>query len=146
MMKKILVFCSILLLCMVFTACPEPAISSFQFKFVNNSQDTVGFSVYIHKKYTNSDEVLYINSEESIAPGHSSIGFAHHYGLDNSWSTFFKEERIDTLYIYIAKEVQEAKGQKCKLPVKDTNILKIYKYYEDNTDLKNMVSPTITYP
>ena len=144
-MKKYLVFCSVLLLCIMFDACPEPAYCSLQFVFVNNSQDTVGYSVYTHKKNTNYGDVYYIISGNSIAPMCSSVGFAQHVGFDDSWSSFFKEEGIDTLYIYIAKEVPEAKGQKCKLPDND-NILKIYKYYEANTDLKHMVSPTITYP
>ena len=75
----------------------------------------------------------------------SYIGGAQHYGYDDSWSSFFIEENIDTLYIYIAKEVPEAKGQRCKLPDND-KVLKVYKYYEGNTDLKQMISPTITYP
>ena len=135
-----------MLLCQMFIACvPEPAVCLFKFEFVNNSQDTVGYSVYAHKKHTNSDDVDYIICGNSIAPMCSSIGFFRHYGFDDSWSSFFKELRIDTLYIYIAKEVPEAKGQKCKLPNND-NILKVYKYYEGNTDLKQMISPTITYP
>ena len=117
----------------------------FKFEFVNNSQNTVGYSVYAHKKYTNNDDVCYIISGNSIAPMCSYSGFAHHYRLDDSWSSFFKEERIDTLYIYVAQEVPEAKGQKCKLP-NNENILKVYKYYEENTDLTHMISPTITYP
>ena len=145
-MNKLLCFFSILLLSLIFTSCPEPAVCAFQFEFVNNSQDTVGYSVYIHKKYANTDDVIYIISGNSIAPAHSAIGFAQHYGYDDTWNSFFKEEGIDTLYLYVAKEVQEAKGQKCKLPDRDSNILKIYKYYEENTDLSHMVSPTITYP
>jgi len=144
-MNKILVFCSIMLLSIMFTACPESAISVFRFEFVNNSQDTVGYSVYSHKINTNDDSVFYIISCNSIAPMCSSIGFAQHYGLDDSWNSFFKEEDIDTLYIYIAREVPEAKGQKCKLPDKD-KIFAIHKYFEKNADLKHMVSPTITYP
>ena len=145
-MNKIIVLCSFLLICIIFIACQEPAVCTFRLEFVNNSQDTVGYSVYAHKKYTNNDDVCYIISGNSIAPMCSSIGFAQHYGSDDSWSSFFKEKGIDTLYIYIAKEVMEAKGQKCKLPEIDSNILKTYKYYAGNTDLTHMVSPTITYP
>lgn len=144
-MKKIFYLCSVMLFCLIFSACPEPAVCVFSFEFVNNSQDTVGYSVYAHKKYTNNDDVSYIISDNSIAPAHSSIGFAQHYGFDDSWGSFFKEEGIDTLYIYVAKEVSEAKGQKCKLPDKDSNILKMYKYSEGNFDV-NLVSPTIEYP
>lgn len=144
-MNKILVLCLSLLLCIVFTACPEPAFCSFRFEFVNNSQDTVGYSVYVHKKHTNKDDVCYIISGNSIAPMHSSIGFVQHDGSDDSWGSFFKEEGIDTLYIYIAREVPEAQGQKCKLPNKDSNVLKIYKYSAGNFDM-NQTSPTIVYP
>ena len=93
----------------------------------------------------NSDEVCYFISYNSIPPMRSYIGGAQHYGYDDSWSSFFIEENIDTLYIYIAKEVPEAKGQRCKLPNND-NILKVYKYYEGKTDLTQMISPVITYP
>lgn len=135
-----------MLLCIIFTACePYPAVCVFEFKLVNNSQETVGCSVYAHKKYTNNDEVYYVISGNSIPPMGSYTGFAQHYGYDDSWSSFFIEENIDTLYIYIAKDVPEAKGQKCKLPDND-KVLKVYKYYEGNTDLKQMISPTITYP
>ena len=145
-MNKVLVLFPILLLCIILTECtPEPVVSSFRFEFVNNSLDTVGYSVYAHIRNSNSDDVFYILSGNFIAPMKSVIGGAQHYGDDDSWSSFFNEKRIDTLYIYVAKEVPEAKGQKCKLPYND-NILKIYKYYEANTDLKHMVSPTITYP
>lgn len=135
-----------MLLCQMFIACvPEPAVCLFRFEFVNNSQETVGCSVYAHKKYTNNDEVYYVLSGNSIAPTCSSVLFAQHYGDDDSWSSFFKEARIDTLYICVAKDVPETKGQKCKLPDND-KVLKVYKYYEGNTDLKQMISPTITYP
>ena len=115
-----------MLLCQMFIACvPEPATCLFRFELVNNSQDTIGYSVYTHKKHMNSDEVCYFISYNSIPPMRSYIGGAQHYGDDDSWSSFFNEKRIDTLYIYVAKEVPEAKGQKCKLPYND-NILKIY--------------------
>ena len=143
-MNKIFVLFSFLLLCM-FIACREPAVCAFQFELVNNSQDTIGYSVYTHKKHMNSDEVCYFISYNSIPPMRSYIGGAQHYGYDDSWSSFFIEENIDTLYIYIAKEVPEAKGQRCKLPNND-NILKVYKYYEGKTDLTQMISPVITYP
>ena len=144
-MRKIFIHL-FLLLCILYVACiPETAVSVFKFEFINNSQDTIGCSVYAHKKYTNNDDVYYILGGNSIAPMCSSIIFAQHYGDDDSWSSFFKEKGFDTLYIYVAKEVPEAKGQKCKLPDND-NILKIYKYFEKNTDLTHMVSPTITYP
>lgn len=136
----------ILLLCMLIMACiPEPAVSVLKFEFINNSQDTIGCSVYVHKKRTENNDVYYIISGHDIAPMCSSIIFAQHNGYDDSWSSFFKDEGIDTLYIYIAKEVPKANGQKCKLP-DSNNILKIYKYYEKNTDLAHMVSPSITYP
>ena len=147
-MNKILVFCSFLLLSMIFTACNplcEPAVSLLEFEFVNNSQDTVGYSVYGHKINTDGNVVSYIMSCNSIAPAHSRRAFAQHYGYDDSWGSFFKEEKIDTLYICIAKEVPEAKGQKCKLPDKDS-VLKVYKFYDKNTDLWHTVKPTITYP
>ena len=145
-MNRIKILFPFLLLCIIFTACePEPAVCVFEFKLVNNSQETVGCSVYAHKKYTNNDEVYYVISYNSIPPMRSYIGGAQHYGYDDSWSSFFIEENIDTLYIYIAKEVPEAKGQRCKLPDND-KVLKVYKYYEGNTDLKQMISPTITYP
>jgi hypothetical protein len=145
-MNRIKILFPFLLLCIIFTACePEPAVCVFEFKLVNNSQETVGCSVYAHKKYTNNDEVYYVISGNSIAPTCSSVLFAQHYGDDDSWSSFFKEEGIDTLYICVAKDVPEAKGQKCKLPDND-KVLKVYKYYEGNTDLKQMISPTITYP
>ena len=145
-MNRIKILFPFLLLCIIFTACePEPAVCAFRFELVNNSQDTIGYSVYTHKKHMNSDEVCYFISYNSIPPMSSYIGGAQHYGYDDSWSSFFIEENIDTLYIYIAKDVPEAKGQRCKLPDND-KVLKVYKYYEGNTDLKQMISPTITYP
>ena len=82
-MNKIIVLCSFLLICIIFIACQEPAVCTFRLEFVNNSQDTVGYSVYAHKKYTNNDDVCYIISGNSIAPMCSSIGFAQHYGSDD---------------------------------------------------------------
>ena len=145
-MNKILFLLSILLLSMIFIACSEPAVCVFRLEFVNNSQDTVSYSVYAHRQTAECNEVIYIFNGDSIPPMCSSIRFAQHYGDDDSWSSYYKEERIDTLYIYVAKEVPKAKGQKCKLPDIESKIFKIYKYYEENTDLKHMVSPTITYP
>ena len=151
-MNKILAFCSFGLLSMIFAACDPLAmdhwyVEDFEFKFVNNSQDTVGYSVYGHKINTDGDVVSYIMSGNSIAPAQSKIVGTQYRGIDDdgSWANFFEEESIDTLYICIAKEVSEAKGQKCKLPDKDS-VLKVYKFYDKNTDLMHTVSPTITYP
>ena len=145
-MNKILVFCSTLLLCVLFTACPEPAACVFKFEFINNSQDTVICSIYAHKKHMKSDDVLYINYSSPVDPLHSTTGAIQHSGDDDSWSSFFKEKGIDTLYIYVVKEAVEGRMQICKLPKKDSNVLKILKYHAGNTALKKMVSPTITYP
>lgn len=145
-MKKLLVFCTFLLICIIFTACSESFTLSFIVKIANHSQDTIGFSVYAHKINTKSDEVWCYISRNSIAPGDTCIANALHDGNDGSWEGFFKEEKIDTLYIYIAKVVSEERGQKCKLPEQDSNILKIYKYYDKNTDLTQMFQPTIVYP
>lgn len=147
-MNKILVFCSTLLLCVLFTACPEPGYRSFKYTFENNSQDTVGLSIYVHRKAAKYDEVIYFLKAEDIPPMSSFGGGAQHTGSDHSWYSFFEDERIDTLYFYVVKIMPEAIGidQKCKLPKKDSNVLKILKYHAGNTDLKNMVSPTITYP
>jgi hypothetical protein len=54
-------------------------------------------------------------------------------------------EGVDTIYIYIVKEIPNTQGQKCKLPNKDSNVLKIYKYSAGNFDM-NQTSPTIVYP
>ena len=107
-MNKILVFFSFLLLSMIFTACNplcEPAVSLFEFEFVNNSQDTVGYSVYGHKINTDGDVVSYIMSGNSIAPAQSKIVGTQYVSAfdDDSWGSFFKEEKIDTLYICIRK-------------------------------------------
>ena len=148
-MNKILAFCSFGLLSMIFTACDpicEPAPSCrFQFEFVNNSQDTVGYSVYGHKINMNNDDVIYFFSCNSITPASTRVVKFDHWDYGDSWEGFFKEEKIDTLYIYIAKEVPEGKYQICKLPDKDS-VLKVYKFYDKNTDLMHTVSPTITYP
>ena len=53
--------------------------------------------------------------------------------------------QIDEEQERLLEEWARAKGQKCKLPDKDSNILKMYKYSEGNFDV-NLVSPTIEYP
>ena len=130
-MNKVLVLFPILLLCIILTECtPEPAVSSFRFEFVNNSLDTVGYSVYAHIRNSNSDDVFYILSGNFIAPMKSVIGGAQHYGDDDSWSSFFNEKRIDTLYIYMSpKKCQrrKAKNVNCLIMtiyLKFTNIMR----------------------
>ena len=126
---------------------PEPEIFHFDYYLVNNSENTIGCAVYVHyANDKNSNDVRYILSDYPIHPSDTAHVFAQDYGPDNSWGSYFEEENIDTLYICVLKTLpEEANGKRYKLPT-DSNILKIYKYYDRNTDLRAMVSPTITYP
>ena len=127
-------------------ACQEPATSIFGFSLVNNSSDTIGYSVYIHyQKDKNGETVYHLIGGYPVCPSATVQGFAQHYGLDDTWGQFCMAEGVDTIYIYIVKEIPNTQGQKCKLPNKDSNVLKIYKYSAGNFDM-NQTSPTIVYP
>ena len=142
---KYKIICLVLCCCSMISCDPETYL--FEFYLVNNSEDTIGCAVYVHyANDKNSNDVRYILSSYPICPSDTVDFYAQHYGFDDSWGSYFEEENIDTLYICVLKNLSEdANDKRYKLPT-GSNVLKIYKYYDKNTDMKTMVSPTITYP
>ena len=122
----------------------EPAASMFDFWLVNNSTDTIGYSVYTHDIRNEGNSVRYILSGYPVYPSDTARAHGTHHGNDDSWGCYFRTEKIDTVYLYVMKFAPEADGKQCNLPV-GPDILKIYKFYEGNFDMTS-VSPTFSYP
>lgn len=127
--------------------CLEPALSSFNIRFVNNSQDTVGYTVYLHHVGYPENVVQLFNGRLYVSPNDTIEGGTAHEGHDDSWKSFYDKFGIDTLYVYVEKGVSVSVEHRetCRLPENDSNVLKIYKFYEDNLDL-SQTNPIIVYP
>lgn len=142
---------SLLLPSILFYSCQEPFPDYWSFRIVNNSVDTIGITVLEHKLISQDNSYICIQNEYPILPSNTITSCISHDGGNNSeigtsWSDYFNVSKIDTLCIIIYKKSMDYHyGDTYELP-QGPNILKIYKYYDKNTDLKAMVSPTITYP
>ncbi len=140
-MKKVII-CFCICLFSIFSSC-EPIPALLEFSIVNNSADTIGYTVYSHSiKDRNNDAVSYLRKGELFFPSDTIDSFIQHYGLDDTWGSFFKYQKIDTLYICISRKLYERDGN--KLP-NDSNVLKIYKISDDNFDM-NQFKPLFVYP
>jgi len=151
-LKTILAVSVIFFSCIFFSSCPESAPCYWKFQFANNSIDTIGIAVFEHKRTSKDNNYICIQKENPIFP-YSTISSWLSYddgddttGFGESWGNYFDKSRIDTLCIIVYKNPLDYHwGEEYEMHM-DSRILKIYKYYEENTDLKHMVSPTITYP
>lgn len=138
-MKKLII--CFFLLGLLSSCDPIPVL--LEFSIVNNSADTIGYTVYSHSiKDRNNDVVSYLRKGELFCPLDTIESFIQHYGFDDTWGSFFQYEKIDTLYICISRKLYERDGN--KLP-NDSNVLKIYKISDDNFDM-NQKKPIFVYP
>ena len=112
----------------------EPDNGMVDFHLANNSNDTICCSVYLHHINSPSNVVRYWLDFYPIYPsGTKTMGGVFAEGAEDTWESFFKTLKIDTLYIsnYV---VPEADNKLCDLPA-ETDFLKVYKFYEGNFDM-----------
>ena len=146
-MKSHKIFCLAVTFSIILSSCDwmyEPAVRKFGLWLVNNSTDTIGYSVYTHAIRNEGNSVRYILSSYPVYPSDTARAYRTHHGDDDSWGSYFRTEKIDTVYLYVMKFAPEADGKQCNLP-DGPDILKIYKFHEGNFDMTSE-SPVFTYP
>lgn len=141
-MKKLVVLFLVCLSC-IFYSCDY--ISMSYFSVVNNSTDTIGYSVYLHERSDmNNSDVYFLMSGNSVAPRDTVKPYIEYMGKGYSWRDCFDYLGVDTAYVCISKKVKEADWEKHKLPNKE-DVLKIFRISEEDFDMtQNHVS--IIYP
>lgn len=141
-MKKLVVLFLVCLSC-IFYSCDY--ISMSYFSVVNNSTDTIGYSVYLHERRDmNNSDVFFLMSGNSVAPHDTVKPYIEYMGKGSSWRDCFDYLGVDTAYVCVSKKVKEADGEKQKLPNKE-DVLKIFRISEEDFDMdRNFLS--LVYP
>ena len=82
------------------------------FSVINNSTDTIGYSVYLHERSDmNNSDVYFLMSGNSVAPRDTVKPYIEYMGKGYSWRDCFDYLGVDTAYVCISKKSKRLIGK-----------------------------------